>query len=53
MYASKKIDTYITYNETQTLFYVVGKEFDNYESARKEMEEFRRKGHKSAWVLIY
>jgi type IX secretion system PorP/SprF family membrane protein len=53
MYASKKIETYITYNETQTLFYVVGKEFDDYESARKEMEEFRRKGHKSAWVLIY
>jgi len=53
MYASKKIETYITYNETQTLFYVVGKEFDDYESARKEMEEFKRKGHKSAWVLIY
>ena len=53
MYASKKIDTYITYNETQTLFYVIGKEFDDYESARKEMEVFRRKGHKSAWVLIY
>ncbi|MBC7488366.1 MAG: PorP/SprF family type IX secretion system membrane protein [Cytophagaceae bacterium] len=53
MYASKKIETYITYNETQTLFYVVGKEFDDYERARKEMEEFKRKGHKSAWVLIY
>ncbi len=53
MYASKKIDAYITYNETQTLFYVVGKEFNDYESARKEMEEFKRKGHKSAWVLIY
>lgn len=53
MYASKKIETYITYNETQTLYYVVGKEFDDYESARREMEEFKRKGHKSAWILIY
>ncbi len=53
MYASKKIPAYICYNETQTLFYVIGKEFDNYDEAKKRIDFLRSKGHKSAWIMIY
>lgn len=53
MYKSKHISTFIAYNETQTLFYIIEKQFADFNSAKKEMEQMKRKGYKSTWVMVY